>query len=167
MVQERTLILSEKQILQKIRRIAYQIYESNSEEKQLVVVAIEQRGSKLADMLVEVLKEIAPFAIERLDLSIDKRQPLRLPKLSGDEALMADRAVVLVDDVLNSGRTLMYAASHLLQQPIRRLVTVVLVDRLHRRFPIKADFVGITLSTTLQDHIAVEFDGVGVRAYLE
>ena len=66
------------------------------------------------------------------------------------------RVVILVDDVLMSGRTLMYAAAHLVGSPLKRLTTVVLVDRLHRTFPIRADIVGLTLSTTLQEHISVE-----------
>ena len=167
MSQRRTPVLDHVSILQKLRRIAYQIYEANADEKELVIVAVEQKGTKLAARILPVLQDVAPFKITLINLKIDKKKPLQAPEWSGDEKVLEGKAVVLIDDVLNSGRTLMYAARHIVDFPIKKLNTVVLVDRLHRKFPIKADFVGLTLSTTMQDHINVVFEDGNDAVYLE
>ncbi|MCA1752344.1 MAG: hypothetical protein LC670_11255 [Flavobacteriales bacterium] len=114
-----------------------------------------------------MLNEVADFKITLLSLKIDKKDPLKTPELNGDGKQLAGKSVVILDDVLNSGRTLMYAACHVLQWKVAKLRTVVLVDRKHRKFPIKADFVGLTLSTTLQDHIEVVFEKGKDAVYLE
>jgi len=104
-----------------------------------------------------MLASMASFEVELVELALDKDKPLEAPvKLSTDLASLRGRTVVLVDDVLMSGRTLMYAAAHLVTVPLKRLTTVVLVDRRHRSYPIRADIVGLTLSTTTQEHISVE-----------
>lgn len=162
-----TLILDHQQIRQKLKRIAFQIYEANHHAETLFLVAVERQGSLLAAQLLPMLEAEAPFAVKVLNLRIDKRNPLEDIVLDGDGSQLEGQDVVLVDDVLNSGRTLMYAARHLLRWSVRSLHTVVLVDRKHRKFPIKADFVGLTLSTTLQEHINVVFEEDGVAAYLE
>lgn len=167
MPQERTLVLDHVKILQKLRRIAYQIYEFNPSEKELVVVAIEKKGVFLAERIIPVLEDISGMKINLLKLTIDKEDPKQDPVWQGDPKSMEGKSVILVDDVLNSGRTLIHAARHLLNFEVKKLTTVVLVDRRHRRFPIKADFVGLTLSTTLQDHIAVEFSEGNDAVYLE
>lgn len=162
----KTRILDHKQIERKIRRIAYQLYETNLGWKEVTVVAIADKGVLLADRLVPVLEAISPLRVKRLELKIDKKDPLQVPSLSGSPSNLEGKSVILLDDVLNSGRTLVYAARHILGHPIARLSTVVLVDRRHRKFPIKADFVGMTLSTTMQDHIEVEFSPGADAAYL-
>ncbi len=162
-----TLILDHTRITQKLRRIAFQIYETNHDADSVYLVAVEKQGSMLADRLLPVLEEVAPFAVRLMHLHIDKRNPLEAPVLSADGQQLGGARVVLIDDVLNSGRTLMYAACHLLQWPLYSLQTVVLVDRRHRQFPIKADFVGLTLSTTLQEHINVVFHEDHDAVYLE
>jgi pyrimidine operon attenuation protein/uracil phosphoribosyltransferase len=167
MPQERTLVLDHIKILQKLRRIAYQIYEFNPTEKVLAVVAIETKGVHLAERIIPILTDISGMDIELLKLSIDKNDPKRKPSWEGDPKTLEGKSVILVDDVLNSGRTLIYAARDILNHEVKKLTTVVLVDRRHRRFPIKADFVGLTLSTTLQDHIAVEFSEGNDAVYLE
>lgn len=162
----KTRILDHRQISQKIRRIAYQIYETNYGWDAVTVVAVEEKGVLLADRLVPVIEEVSNLRVERMSLKIDKRHPLRTPELSGSAGDLEGKSVVLLDDVLNSGRTLMYATRHILESPIAKLSTVVLVDRRHRKFPIKANFVGLTLSTTMQDHIEVEFLPGADAAYL-
>ncbi len=162
-----TLVLDHERIAQKIKRMAFQIYEYNHKEKEVVIVAVERKGVKMAERLIPLLREVADFNITLLTLKIDKKKPLNPPSMTGKEADLAGKSVVLVDDVLNSGRTLMYAACHVLRQPVAKLRTVVLVDRKHRKFPIKADFVGLTLSTTLQDHINVVFEKGKDAVYLE
>jgi pyrimidine operon attenuation protein/uracil phosphoribosyltransferase len=167
MTETRTLVLDHVRILQKLRRIAYQIYEANAQEKDLVIVAVEEKGTLLAGRILPILRDVAPFEIVVINLKIDKKNPLNAPMWMGDEKVLEGKAVVLIDDVLNSGRTLMYAARDILDHKVKKLNTVVLVDRLHRKFPIKADFVGLTLSTTLQDHINVVFDDGNDAVYLE
>lgn len=161
-----TRILDHIQIEQKLRRMAYQIFEHHQDEKELVIVAVERKGRLLAERILPLIQEVADFKITQANLKIDKRQPLDTPQLDTDGAVLEGKAVVLIDDVLNSGRTLMYAACHILRWPVAKLSTVVLVDRKHRKFPIKADFVGLSLSTTLQNHIDVVFEPGNDNAYL-
>jgi len=167
MASSRTLVLDHIRILQKLRRIAYQIYEFNHNEKEVVLVAIENQGLLLANRILPILSDVADFKITLVSLKLDKKHPLGTPALSEPGEILEGKAVVLIDDVLNSGRTLIYAAKHILNFNIRKLNTVVLVDRLHRKFPIKADFVGLTLSTTLQAHINVVFEEGNDTVYLE
>jgi len=162
-----TLILDHSQIVQKLKRMAFEIYEFNHTEKEVVFVAVERKGLKLAERIIPLLSEVADFKITLLSLKIDKKDPLKTPELNGDGKQLAGKSVVILDDVLNSGRTLMYAACHVVQWKVAKLRTVVLVDRKHRKFPIKADFVGLTLSTTLQDHIEVVFEKGKDSVYLE
>lgn len=164
---ERTLVLDHEHVQRKLRRIAHQLHEEHHTEKEIVLVGIAPRGATLAKRLATLLEGIAPLKIRLVELKLDKDHPLERPvQVSVESKELKGRAVVLVDDVLMSGRTLMHAASHLVQAPIKRLTTVVLVDRRHRLFPIRADIVGLTLSTTLQEHISVEFgrkDAVHLR----
>ncbi|NEQ50639.1 MAG: phosphoribosyltransferase [Leptolyngbya sp. SIO3F4] len=167
MPKQRTQILDHRQIDQKITRIAHQIYENNFEEAELILVGIEPRGAILAQRLTALLRDLAPMEIRYLPLSVNKEAPLSEPfecALTTEEA--EGKTVVLVDDVLNTGKVLMHAAGHLLDLRIKRLQTVCLVDRKHRHFPIRADYEGLTLATTLQEHISVEF-GETDSAWLE
>ena len=157
MAAERTVVLEHDRIQRKLRRMAFRIYEDNVHETALVLVGVAPRGAKLAMRLKALLEEISPLKIDLLELTLDKDDPLNKPVRSNiSDKGLDGRVVILVDDVLMSGRTLMHAAAHLVKSPLKRLTTVVLVDRLHRAFPIRADIVGLTLSTTLQEHISVE-----------
>ncbi len=158
----KTLILNSKQIEQKINRIAYEIYENNYNEKEIVVAGIEGNGYLLAKRLEKVLIEIAPIRIKLIKIVVDKKNPIgKEIKIELTEKEVTDKVIILVDDVLNSGKTMIFGAKPFLSSPIKRLTTVVLVDRGHNRYPIKADFVGLSLSTTLQEHITVELDKKG------
>jgi pyrimidine operon attenuation protein/uracil phosphoribosyltransferase len=154
---ERTAILDHDRVQRKLQRIAHQLHEEHHEEKRIALVGIAPRGLTLAKRLGDLLTEISALKIDLIELKMDKDAPLEKPvKLSIDVQELRDRTVILVDDVLMSGRTLMHAASYLVQVPLKKLTTVVLVDRRHRTYPIRADIVGLTLSTTLQEHISVE-----------
>jgi len=156
---EKTRILTALQIQQKIERIAHQLYEDHSEEKELIFVGVEQRGAALARRIAALMGKISDISIRYYSIELDKDHPLDAPVVFDVEVEDVEgRTVVLVDDVLNSGRTLMYAVRHILQAEVKSLATVVLVDRRHRRYPIRADYAGLTLSTTLQEHIAVELN---------
>ncbi|MBP6391242.1 MAG: phosphoribosyltransferase [Flavobacteriales bacterium] len=157
MTPNRTSVLDHDQVKRKLERIAHQLHEEHHREKGLVMVGIAGRGMELAKRLKQLLSAITTLEVELVELNIDKDAPLsRAVKLSCPLKELTGQVVVLVDDVLMSGRTLMYAAAHLVQVPLKRFNTVVLVDRRHRTFPIRADIVGLTLSTTLQEHITVE-----------
>jgi pyrimidine operon attenuation protein/uracil phosphoribosyltransferase len=154
---ERTIVLDHDRVQRKLQRIAHQLHEENHEEQVVMLVGVAPRGHALAKRLGEMLASISDLQVELIELKLDKDAPLEKPvKLSIDPATLKDRVVVLVDDVLMSGRTLMHAAAFLVQVPLKKLTTVVLVDRRHRTYPIRADIVGLTLSTTLQEHISVE-----------
>jgi pyrimidine operon attenuation protein / uracil phosphoribosyltransferase len=157
MAPERTLLIDHARVQRKLERIAIQLCEETWSEKKLVVVGIAPRGLLLAQRLVALVGKVSKARIELVELTLDKDDPLTGPvSLSIPLAQLQDRTVVLVDDVLMSGRTLMHAAAHLVQVKLTKLTTVVLVDRRHRAYPIRADIVGLTLSSTLQEHISVE-----------
>jgi pyrimidine operon attenuation protein/uracil phosphoribosyltransferase len=153
----RTQVLDHDHVQRKLQRIAIQLCEENYSVKEVVIVGIAPRGAKLAQRLADLIEATGTMRVRLAELSLDKDAPLTGPvKLTVELATLKDRTVVLVDDVLMSGRTLMHAAAHLVQVPLARLTTVVLVDRRHRTYPIRADIVGLTLSTTVQEHITVE-----------
>ncbi len=153
----KTLVLDHDRVQRMLTRIVHQLHEENHAESGIVLVGIAPRGATLAKRLAQQLKEHTELAVELAELKLDKDAPLERPaSLSIGADTLRDRVVVLVDDVLMSGRTMMHAASFLVQVPLKRLITVVLVDRRHRTYPIRADIVGLTLSTTMQDHISVE-----------
>jgi pyrimidine operon attenuation protein / uracil phosphoribosyltransferase len=157
-----TLILNSKQIEQKINRIAYEIYENNYGEKEIVIAGISKNGFLLAKRISEVLQKISPIKNKLIEIVINKENPLAAEiKITLSEKELKNKVIILVDDVLNSGKTLIFGAKPFLNAPIKRLTTVVLVDRGHNRYPIKADFVGLSLSTTLQEHITVELNKKG------
>lgn len=153
-------ILDQVQIQQKVTRIAHQIIESHFNQKELKIVGIAKRGYTLSEKLAEEIARISKIKISHYKLTLDKKAPLGgTITLDAELSDLEGKCVVVVDDVVNSGRTLMHACRYLLQVPLKRLSTAVLVDREHRKFPVKSDFVGLTLSTTLQEHISVKFSG--------
>ncbi len=151
-------ILSHEQIQHKIRRIAYQIYESNVSEKRIIVAGIVGGGLNFATKLKEILEDITNAEIVLCTVMMDKGNPLKSGVTTSiPEEDYKNKSVVLVDDVLNSGTTLIYGVHHFLKTPLKRLKTAVLVNRNHKKYPVKADFKGISLSTSLQEQIIVEF----------
>jgi pyrimidine operon attenuation protein/uracil phosphoribosyltransferase len=165
MASKETLILDDKQITQKINRIAYQIYEGNPAEKNIIIAGIMPNGFALAKRVAKALETISPIKTQLLELNIDKDNPYKQKTEVDFKGIdLKNSVVVLVDDVLNSGKTLIYGAKCFLTEPIKVLRTAVLVDRNHSRYPIKADFVGLSLSTTLQEHVSVEIGNKGKEA---
>jgi len=151
-------ILNTTQIKQKLSRLAFEVYENNFSEKELLVVGIEGNGYKVARHLSERLTSISPLKVTLGKIKLNKEKPWSgEPVVDFNEKDFVNKTVILVDDVLNSGKTLMYAVKLFLDKPVKKINTVILVDRSHTRFPVKADFVGLTLSTTLQEHIEADF----------
>lgn len=161
------IILDNIQISQKIKRIAYQIYEANIEEDSIVIAGIVGNGFRLAETLSDVLKNISPINILLCEVVIDKKNPLQKINTSLSSNEYQNTSLVLVDDVLNSGTTLIYGIKHFLEVPLKRFKTAVLVNRNHKKYPVKADFKGISLSTSINEHIQVEFSEKECIAYLE
>lgn len=154
----RTLLLNNHQIAQRIQRIAYQIYEDNFEEKEIIIIGIWQNGYLLAQKIQVAINSICDLKTTLLDLRIDKHKQFdKEVTISGDRNDLKGKSIILVDDVLHSGKTLIYSLKALLGDDTRKIRTVLLVDRDHRRYPILTDFVGMTLSTTFQEHVSVEF----------
>lgn len=165
MATRKTLILNAAQIQQKIDRIAYQIYEHNFDEKELIIAGIASRGFIIAKRIAQKLKQISDIKITLTEVVVNKDNPLDSTVKHGlTEKDFKGKAIILVDDVLKSGKTLIYGLEPFLKVPVKRITTVVLVDRNHNRYPIKADFVGLSLATTLQEHISVEVDKKGDEA---
>ena len=166
MAAKRTVVLEHDRIQRKLDRMALQLLERNVGEKQLILVGIVPRGAAMAKRLKKLLDTYGLLKTELLELVLPKDGPLNAPvELKPATTKLDGKAVVLVDDVVMSGRTLMHAASHLVKFPLKSLTTMVLVDRLHRTYPIRADIVGLTLSTTFEEHISVEL-GVKDTVYL-
>lgn len=168
MPQNQVLILDQQQIQQKINRIAYQILEDNLDEKELVIAGIWDRGYKLALRLQKVLLEIADFKITLLRVDLEKQSSKLIAKTDLPESNWKNKVIILVDDVLNSGKTLAYGLGVFLNTPHKKIRTVVLVDRSHKIFPIATDFVGLELATILKEHVDVVMDVEGEedRVYL-
>jgi pyrimidine operon attenuation protein/uracil phosphoribosyltransferase len=161
-------ILSHLEIQHKIRRIAYQIYEANVAEKEIVIAGIEGGGLKFAKKIQGVLRSITNAEIALCKVSMNKSNPLESEvKTSIPVEEYKNKSVVLVDDVLNSGTTLIYGVHHFLRTPLKQLKTAVLVNRNHKKYPVKADYKGISLSTSLQDNVHVQFQARNDMVYLD
>jgi pyrimidine operon attenuation protein/uracil phosphoribosyltransferase len=153
------VILNHQQIEHKVNRIAYQIFEANVKEKEIYLAGIQGGGSLLAKKIADVLTSITDAKIQLCDLSMDKKNPVNGDiKTSIPLETFKNKSVVLVDDVLSTGKTLIYGVHYFLQVPLKQLKTVVLVNRNFKKFPVKADFKGISLSTSMKEHIEVVLD---------
>lgn len=158
MAENRTLILNQEQIEQKSVRIAYQILEDNFEEKSIVLVGIAERGYVFAKRLQKILLKICQDKqIELIKVVIDKDKRNLDATTDVDINIAKNKVIILVDDVLNSGRTLAYGLGVFLNIPLKKMRTAVLIDRSHHQFPIFSDYYGHKLSTILKEHIEVTF----------
>jgi pyrimidine operon attenuation protein/uracil phosphoribosyltransferase len=168
MTESQLLILDKEQIQQKINRIAYQILEDNLDEQEIVLAGIWDRGYKLALRLERVLSKISELKITMLRIDLDRMNSKLVADTDLDESQWKNKVIILVDDVLNSGKTLAYGLGVFLNTPHKKIRTVVLVDRSHKIFPIATDFVGLQLATILKEHVDVVMDVEGEedRVYL-
>jgi len=160
------IILNNQEIKHKITRIAYQIYETFVDEEEIVIGGIASNGFVFAKKIAAELDKISTLKVVLCEVYINK-QNVNAPistSLSVDQ--YENKGLVLVDDVLNSGTTLIYGVKHFLEVPLKKLKTAVLIDRNHKKYPVKADFKGISLSTSLLEHVQVVFEEKGDYAYL-
>lgn len=155
-VKEAEILLTAKQAHQKIRRMAYQIYEDNFSEKKLVIAGINGEGYTLAAEIAGHLREITDKEIYLAQISLDKKAKSQPDiQIECEIDTFRNKTVILVDDVLNTGRTLAFCLRPFLSIPLKRIQVAVLVNRDYLLFPVKADYIGYSLSTTLNDHVKV------------
>ncbi len=147
-------ILSAVQIELKIKRMAYEIWEQNSDSKEIILIGIKEVGFIVAQKIKDILQEISPLKTILLPLNVDKKSPLKNKDLKIDLDLNK-KVIILIDDVANSGKTLMYALKPILDYVPKKIQIAILVDRKHKSYPIKPDIIGHSVSTTLQEHIIV------------
>lgn len=155
MSEKKILILDSNQIKQKITRMAYQIWEDNLEEKEIVIAGIINCGYTLAERLQRELMHISGIQVRLMKISLDKDSSHLEAITDSSVDSCANKVVILVDDVLNSGRTLAYGLGVFLNIPLKKLRTAVLVNRSHRAFPISSDYTGLDLATVIKEHVDV------------
>ncbi|MEH6406713.1 MAG: phosphoribosyltransferase family protein [Leeuwenhoekiella sp.] len=160
-------ILTHEDIKNKIRRIAYQIYESNVDEKEVILAGISKNGFVLAQRLKTILEQISEIECTLCEVTMNKDNPLGTVKTSLEAADYTNKSIVLIDDVLNSGTSLIYGVKYFLEVPLKQFKTAVLVNRNHKKYPVKADFKGISLSTSLNERVKVRFKDGKDSAILE
>jgi pyrimidine operon attenuation protein/uracil phosphoribosyltransferase len=161
------VILTHTEINHKIKRIAFQIYENNVNEKEVILAGIDSNGYVLAKKLKTALQKISDINPILCKVIIDKKNPTAEIKTSILSVDYQNKSLILVDDVLNSGTTLIYGVKHFLDVPLKQFKTAVLVNRNHKKYPVKADFKGISLSTSLHEHVNVVLEGKTFKAVLE
>lgn len=160
-------ILNHQQIEQKINRLAFQLMENTFALDTIYLGGITGNGIILAELLKKIIQQNSTQKIELFEIILDKENPYSQPiELTIDDNKLSNQTVIIVDDVLNSGKTMQYGLVKILEQEPRHIYTVVLVDRKHRRYPIKANFFGLRLSTILQDHIDVSLEKDNYKALL-
>jgi len=160
------VVLTPVQMEQKIRRMAYEIYENNYGIKELVLAGICEQGEQLADSLALIIEEISPIKTSVIVINLDKSNPSKAIPESNLPSNISNKAVILVDDVLNTGKTIAYSLKPFLDQKIKKIEVAVLVNRSHTAFPIHSKYTGYELSTTLSEHIVVIMEGKQKGVYL-
>lgn len=166
MAATKNYILNGQVAEKKMRRMALEILENNPDEKEIILAGIRESGTTVAKYIQKILEEISPVKAELISISLDKRLPKDV-SLSQDVDFN-DKVVIVVDDVANSGKTLLYAMKPFLGFHPKKIQTLVLVERSHNNFPVRPDYIGLSIATTLQEHIVVETDSEKVLgAYLQ
>ena len=158
-------ILDKETVNMKLQRMAFEVIENNLEEKNIILAGIEEHGSIIARNIAQILKEAGQISVQLISISLDKKNPgeitlSRQPDLDG-------KTVLIVDDVANSGKTMLYSLKPFLAFHPKKIQTLALVERTHKAFPVHLDYVGLSVATTLQEHIFVEVSGEEVTgAYM-
>lgn len=161
------VILNHHQIHQKITRLGHELLENCFEEQEVFIGGIQGNGLELAKMLANIISQNSDISVNSFEIRINKAEPWKDEiTLDIDEKKLKKSFIILVDDVINSGKTMQYALVKFLEHPTKTIRTAVLVDRKHRRYPVKADIVGLSLSTTLKDRVEVVLKPKDSKAYL-
>ena len=165
-MEDKNVIINDNQIRSKLKRISYQILETNLQNSVIVIAGIESNGYLIAKELKKTFNKLSNIEVILCKVKIDKKNPRKPIETSISKDEYSNKSIVLVDDVLNSGSTLVYAVKHFLEVELSQFKTAVLVDRNHKKFPVKADYKGISLSTSIQNQVIVEFKGSKIQAIL-
>ena len=166
MVSSKKYILTKEVAEKKLRRMAYEILENNIDEKEIIIAGIRESGSVVARAIQKILSEIADLKTECIAITLDKKNPEKI--LLSKKLDFNDKVIIVIDDVSNSGKTLLYALKPFLEFHPKKIQTLVLVERTHTGFPVRPDYVGLSIASTLQDHIYVEVEGENILgAYLK
>lgn len=152
-MENKIIILAQQTIHRKLQRMAFEIWEHNNEEQEIVMVGVDGAGMTVARILVQLLAEISPLKVQLHTLKINKKNPTCSDIIL--DGAFAHKNIVLVDDVANSGKTLLYAMKPMLNYEPKKIMIAVLVDRKHKSFPVSPDIIGHSIATTLQEHIEV------------
>lgn len=151
---DKKFILDQSVAEKKLRRMALEILESNPGEEPLILAGIRESGSVVARNIQQMIAEISPVQTQLLTITLDKREPREIAL--SEQPDFNNKVIIVVDDVANSGKTLLYALKPFLNYHPKKIQTLVLVERSHNSFPVRPDYVGISIATTLQEHIFVE-----------
>ena len=150
-------ILDKETTLLKLKRLAYEIAERNYTEQQLFFAGIRQSGYTVAKLLAKEVMEISNIHVELVEVIMDKRYPVEV--FLDREIGFNNQSIVIIDDVANSGKAMLYALKPFLNFQPKQIQTLVLVERTHKTFPVQPDYVGLSIATTLEEHIYVELKG--------
>lgn len=163
---EKKYILSREVAEKKLRRMAYEILENNIDEKEIILAGIRESGSVVARVIQQMLSEISSIRTDLITVTLDKKQPAEVTLSKTVD--FNNKVIILIDDVSNSGKTLLYALKPFITAHPKKIQTLVLVERSHTSFPVRPDYVGLSIATTLQEHIYVEVRGNEITgAYLK
>jgi pyrimidine operon attenuation protein/uracil phosphoribosyltransferase len=163
---EKNYILSPEVASKKLTRMAFEILDNNFGETGFILAGIRENGTAIARTIQDILKKIAGLQTELITVGLDKKNPGEVTLSSHPD--FSNRVIILIDDVCNSGKTLLYAIKPFLDSHPKKIQTLVLVERSHNAFPVKPDYVGLSVATTLQEHIYVEVEKGRVKgAWLE
>ena len=166
MIAEKKYILSKEVVEKKLRRMAYEILENNIDEKELILAGIRESGSVVAKVIQRMLGEISSLKTELITITLDKKEPTDVSLSKTFD--FNGKVIILIDDVCNSGKTLLYALKPFIASQPKKIQTLVLVERTHTSFPVRPDYVGLSIATTIEEHIFVEVKGEEViGAYLK
>ena len=165
MATDKKYILSKEVVEKKLRRMAFEILENNIDEKEIILAGIRESGSVVAKVIQQMLGEISSIKTEFITITLDKKEPTDVSLSRSIE--LNGKVIILIDDVSNSGKTLLYALKPFIEFHPKKIQILVLVERTHTSFPVRPDYVGLSIATTLEEHIFVEVKGTEITgAYL-
>ena len=159
-------VLDHKKIIRICNRLAYQIIENSENKKSIILVGIKEKGYEVSKLIMQELNKICSNKIILRYIEIDKTSPKNSLKCNLESTFKSSEKVFLIDDVLNTGKTLMYSVNKLLDYDFNSIKTVVLIDRNHKKFPVKVDFKGISLSTNYDDTVKLNFKKNNLEAII-
>jgi pyrimidine operon attenuation protein / uracil phosphoribosyltransferase len=159
-------ILDEGTAARKLQRMAYEILENNLDEQELILAGIRDSGSVIARNIQQLLQQISNLKTEIIDITLDKKNPAEITLSKTMD--FTNKVIVIIDDVANSGKTMLYAMKPFLAFHPKKIQTLALVERTHKKYPVKTDYVGLSVATTLQEHIYVDVENATIKgAYMQ